>query len=236
MNNEVEAQSACSVCGDPAPIGACCGGYRCTKSDRDTRADSAGPAPSPQGVKWDQSGLKEACQRALKIGRTHQNFDIQLLLDMLMRIEQLERHCGGVASGDAISRAEALSILNLVKLTIEEGHDRTEIRKTAEAAIEGIRALPTLQPAASCGCVEKVKAMRDEWLGLAITQSGWNQHVRAADSIISALESVNRVTQVNEDRNKLCPHGRTDSRSCPHCGYLELAIATQQAEDLKHGD
>lgn len=40
--------------------------------------------------KWDRSGLKEASQRALKLGRTHQETDIQLFLDMLLKIEQLE--------------------------------------------------------------------------------------------------------------------------------------------------
>ena len=41
-------------------------------------------------AKWDKSGLKEACQRALEIGRTHQEIDIQLMLDMLLEIERLE--------------------------------------------------------------------------------------------------------------------------------------------------
>lgn len=41
-------------------------------------------------TKWDRSGLKEACQRALKLGCTHQETDIQLFLDMLLEIESLE--------------------------------------------------------------------------------------------------------------------------------------------------
>lgn len=40
---------------------------------------------------WDKSGLKEACQRGLALGRTRQEFDIQLLLDMLLEIERLGR-------------------------------------------------------------------------------------------------------------------------------------------------
>lgn len=40
-------------------------------------------------AKWDKSGLKEACQRALKLDRTHQEMDIQLVLDMLLEIERL---------------------------------------------------------------------------------------------------------------------------------------------------
>jgi len=42
------------------------------------------------GAKWDKSGLKEACQRGLAMGRTHQEFDLQLLLDMLLEIERLD--------------------------------------------------------------------------------------------------------------------------------------------------
>lgn len=41
-------------------------------------------------TKWDKSRLKEACQRGLAIGRTRQEFDLQLLLDMLLEIESLE--------------------------------------------------------------------------------------------------------------------------------------------------
>lgn len=46
--------------------------------------------PAAPTAKWDKAGLKEACQRALKLGRTHQEMDIQLVLDMLLEIERLE--------------------------------------------------------------------------------------------------------------------------------------------------
>ena len=46
--------------------------------------------PAAPTAKRDQSGLKEACQRALKLGRTHQETDIQLFLDALLEIERLE--------------------------------------------------------------------------------------------------------------------------------------------------
>ena len=52
----------------------------------DKQADNQPAIPA----KWDKSGLKEACQRALKLGRTHQEMDIQLVLDMLLEIERLE--------------------------------------------------------------------------------------------------------------------------------------------------
>ena|SRR5688572_13162775 len=41
-------------------------------------------------ARWDKSGLKQSVQRGLDIGRTHQEFDLQLLLDMLNEIERLE--------------------------------------------------------------------------------------------------------------------------------------------------
>lgn len=46
--------------------------------------------PAQQEPKFDRSGLKEACQRALALGRTHQTTDIQLFLDMLLEIERYE--------------------------------------------------------------------------------------------------------------------------------------------------
>lgn len=55
-----------------------------TNTPSDKQTDNQPPA------KWDQCGLKEACQRALKLGRTHQEMDIQLVLDMLLEIERLE--------------------------------------------------------------------------------------------------------------------------------------------------
>lgn len=53
-------------------------------------ADLAPVAQPPIAEKWDKSGLKDACKRALKLGRTHQETDIQLFLDMLLEIERLE--------------------------------------------------------------------------------------------------------------------------------------------------
>jgi hypothetical protein len=44
--------------------------------------------------KFDRSGLKGACKRALRIGNTHTVFDNGLLLEMLERIESLERSLG----------------------------------------------------------------------------------------------------------------------------------------------
>jgi hypothetical protein len=47
---------------------------------------------------FDKCGLKQAVERGLAIGRSTQEFDLQLLLDMLNRIEILE-----AADADAIS-------------------------------------------------------------------------------------------------------------------------------------
>jgi hypothetical protein len=48
------------------------------------------PCATAGTAKWDKSDLKEACERGLKMGRTRQEFDLQLLLDMLLEIERLE--------------------------------------------------------------------------------------------------------------------------------------------------
>jgi hypothetical protein len=53
-------------------------------------SDADLPRATADAAKWDKSGLKEACQRGLAIGRTRQEFDLQLLLDMLLEIERLE--------------------------------------------------------------------------------------------------------------------------------------------------
>lgn len=52
--------------------------------------DSNAPRATAEADRWDKSGLKEACQRGIAIGRTRQEFDLQLLLDMLLEIERLE--------------------------------------------------------------------------------------------------------------------------------------------------
>ena len=36
--------STCSVCGDPAPVGACCGGYSCTKNGRELPMTATEPS------------------------------------------------------------------------------------------------------------------------------------------------------------------------------------------------
>lgn len=46
--------------------------------------------PAQQEPRFDKSGLKEACERGLALGRTRQEFDLQLLLDILLEIERLE--------------------------------------------------------------------------------------------------------------------------------------------------
>lgn len=48
------------------------------------------PRATAEADRWDKSGLKEACQRGIAMGRTRQEFDLQLLLDMLLEIERLE--------------------------------------------------------------------------------------------------------------------------------------------------
>jgi hypothetical protein len=80
-------------------------------------------------AKWDKSGLKEACQRGLAMERTRQEFDLQLLLDMLLEIEQLE------AAPRATGETEALvdEVQHRMDLVVERAVEWHEAgRESAE--------------------------------------------------------------------------------------------------------